>query len=134
MHAPNQNLVNGTGITVFDATGNAVNGFAITASVASGENQRTILIGDTGVQGRDFTTVAVGTAVGAGGAACYSESASPPYQMIDCVSWGNLRRLRPRFSRGSRRRARLGDPRRPVAAAKKDAGLRDPARGRRRHQ
>jgi hypothetical protein len=96
MYAPGQNLVSGHHITVWDhdalVLGNPTPIMDFTLSgpnPAFSDNQRTILIGDTAVPGRDFTldlsTVLSNQAGGTeppwlGGAACFDT--------VDCVSWG----------------------------------------------
>jgi Ca2+-binding RTX toxin-like protein len=55
-------------------------------NVANGQNQRTILIGDTAVEGRDFTYemfYETNSFLNPGGAACFTGN-------NDCVSWGNF--------------------------------------------
>jgi hypothetical protein len=98
MYAPGENLVSGHAITLWDADG-LVLGMPIPIQTLplsgpnppNGENQRTILIGDTGVPGRDFTldlTPYIETGGGGGnnliaaGAACYEGIPA------DCFSWG----------------------------------------------
>jgi hypothetical protein len=90
MTSPGQNLVGGHILTVYDedATTGPSYTFTIPGNVQLADNQRTILIGDTNVAGRDFTWDQLSTAIGAGnfggaGALCFPD-ASPP----DCVSWG----------------------------------------------
>ena len=93
-------------------------------NVPNGDNQRTILIGDTGVAGPlTSPTTCSGTPFrrsGSGGAACFDT--------IDCVSWGAVRRSRAAALGTGRAGAR--DHRRLLALEALDRpGLRDPARG-----
>jgi len=92
MTATGQNQVAGHTLTVYDEDG--IGGpsatFTIPANVQYADNQRTILVGDTNVAGRDITWDALSTLIGAGnfggaGALCFPE-ASPP----DCISWGGF--------------------------------------------
>jgi hypothetical protein len=96
MYAPGQNLVSGHHITIWDHDAfqsggpNPIADFTLSGpNPPFSDNQRTILIGDTAVPGRDFTldlsTVLSNQAGGAeppwlGGAACFDT--------VDCVSWG----------------------------------------------
>jgi hypothetical protein len=96
MYEPGQNLVSGHNITIWDADG-LVLGMPVPVGTLTlsgpnppnSENQRTILIGDSAVAGRDFTLdltpffdPTVGNNVATAGAACFE--AIP----VDCVSWG----------------------------------------------
>jgi hypothetical protein len=97
MYSPGQNLVSGHDLTLWDDDAfvlgpNPVATIPLTGpNPPSGQNQRTILIGDTGVPNRDFTvdfTPYIETGGGGGnnllaaGAVCYE---GVP---IDCISWG----------------------------------------------
>jgi RTX calcium-binding nonapeptide repeat (4 copies) len=97
MYAPGQNLVSGHNITIWDQDGLLL---GIPQPIATlplsgpnppfADNQRTILIGDTAVAGRDFTldlSTYLSTMSGGApppifqaGAACF--------ETVDCVSWG----------------------------------------------
>jgi hypothetical protein len=92
MYAAGQNQVSGHNITVWDADG-LVLGMPIPIqplpltgpNPPNAQNQRTILIGDTGVPGRDFTLdltpyMETGSSLIAAGAVCF--------ETIDCFSWG----------------------------------------------
>jgi hypothetical protein len=98
MYANGENLVSGHNITLWDADGLLL-GMPIPIQTLTltgpnppnGQTQRTILIGDTGVPGRDFTldfTPYIETGGGGGnnliaaGAACYEGIP------VDCFSWG----------------------------------------------
>lgn len=96
MYDPGQNSVAGHNITIWNATGSILGNPVPVVSIplmgpnpTNGENQRTVLIGDTDVAGRDFTVdftpyldTTAGMNVAAAGAACFE--AIP----VDCVSWG----------------------------------------------
>ncbi len=87
MYASGQNFVSGHALTVYNASGTAIGTFTFSAMAANGANQRTILIGDSGVLGEfgvapDLTDSALEIPP-AGGAACWAGS-------IDCVSWGSF--------------------------------------------
>lgn len=98
MYAPGQNLVSGHSITFWDQDGQVlgipqpVQSLMLTGpNPPSGQNQRTILIGDVGVVGRDFTLdltpfldAGAGMSLVPAGAACFE---SIP---VDCVSWGTF--------------------------------------------
>ncbi len=96
MYAPGQNLVSGHHITIWDhdallfGSPTPIKDFTLTGpNPPFADNQRTILIGDTAVAGRDFT-LDLGTYLSdmsggteppwIGGAVCFDN--------IDCVSWG----------------------------------------------
>lgn len=83
MYSPGQTNLTNHDVTFYTATGALSTTFNIPGTVPNGEDQRTILIGDTGVAGRDFAYDVLWDAVstlGAGGAACF--------EAVDCVSWG----------------------------------------------
>ena len=85
MYAPGQTNLSGHPIRLYTETGGLLSTFAITGAVANGESQRTILIGDVAVPGRDFTYDQMYEAIqayGPGGAACFDT--------LDCVSWGGF--------------------------------------------
>lgn len=97
MYSPGQNQVSGHNVTIWDADAFVlgVNPVATLPLVgpnpAGADNQRTILIGDSAVAGRDFTLdltpyfdVSTGANVAGAGAACFE--AIP----VDCVSWGGM--------------------------------------------
>lgn len=110
MYSPSesQKLVNGHFVRIYNSSGSAIGTFTFTGNVANGSNQRTILVGDDGVddafsgevpdlQSASFDIPA------SGGAACF--------ESIDCVAWGN-------FSAGT-----PGGVGTPVAAAGISAGM-----------
>jgi Ca2+-binding RTX toxin-like protein len=98
MYAPGENLVAGHDIVVFDADalqvgspdGSIAHHTLAGPNPINGASQSTILIGDTGVTGPDFTIPelssyldnTVGGSLTAAGAICFE--AIP----VDCVSWG----------------------------------------------
>jgi hypothetical protein len=96
MYAPGQNLVNGHNLTFWDADGLVLGMPTPVQTIAlggpnppNGQNQRTILIGDSGLAGRDFTVDLTpffdqtqGANLVFAGAVCFE--ANP----VDCVSWG----------------------------------------------
>ena len=98
MYAAGQNNVSGHSITFWDADGlvlgmpQPVQTLPLTGTnPPNAQNQRTILIGDVGVVGRDFTLdltpyldATTGGNLIAAGAACFE--AIP----VDCISWGSF--------------------------------------------
>ena len=85
MYAQGQTAVTGHTVAFYQADGTLASNFPIPGPVANGESQRTILIGDDAVPGRDFTYPMMWNAIniyGPGGAACFDN--------IDCVSWGGF--------------------------------------------
>ena len=93
MYATGEQHVSAHTIRIYNAAGSFVSQRILSGpDPASGQNQRTILIGDTGVPGRDFTVNGLsdgpsGTVPldnGGAGAVCFDES------LIDCVSWGTF--------------------------------------------
>jgi len=87
MYASTQNFVGGHALTVYGSDGTSIGTFTFPSSVANGENQRTVLIGDSGVLGAfgvppDLIETGLEIPPG-GGAACWAGS-------IDCVSWGSF--------------------------------------------
>jgi hypothetical protein len=84
MIAPGQNLTAGKTISFFDHTGALVHSSPVFTNVAQGDNQRTILIGDTGAAGSpDFPDPLMYQTLNAdtSGAVCYEN--------IDCVAYGS---------------------------------------------
>ena len=84
MIAAGQNLFGGHDIDIYSGAG-VIQGSCPLANVAQSANQRTILIGDTGVPQRDVTcdlSANLENQVFGDGAVCFAD-ASPP----DCVSW-----------------------------------------------
>ncbi len=89
-YAGGQNLVAGTSISYYTGAGLNTPTTPLTANVPNGQTQRTILIGDTGVPGRDFTDANLSNKADrlppGGGAVCFE---SPLNQPVDCVAWGD---------------------------------------------
>jgi hypothetical protein len=89
MFAAGQNQVGGHDVDYYNATGGLAGSVPIDNDVPNGDNQRTILIGDTAVPGRDVANVsadALGEGISvyrSGGAVCFAQN-------IDCVSWGSF--------------------------------------------
>jgi hypothetical protein len=87
MFAAGQTQVATHEIVVYGVAGNVGYTFPFNMNVSNGENQRTILLGDTGVFGGvtpDFSDPNLGINIPvAGGAVCFPD-ATPP----DCVVWG----------------------------------------------
>jgi Ca2+-binding RTX toxin-like protein len=97
MYASGENLVSGHNITIWNSSGviagtvQPIDTIPLTGpNPPNGQNQRTILIGDTGVPGADFTVPQLSTYLQTGspgnilpaGAVCYEGIP------VDCVSWG----------------------------------------------
>jgi hypothetical protein len=90
MFAAGQSVLGGHSMTLYNAAGSLTHTSTFAAGVAKAENQRTILIGDTGVEtgfGVKPDLIDSGLAVpAAGGAACWNAGGIP----ADCVAWGNF--------------------------------------------
>lgn len=87
MYAAGENFVGGKLIGYYALSGANSPATSFDHDVANGQNQRTILVGDTGVAGADFTDPSLNTYFdGAGGAICYYDPV--PGSEIDCVAWG----------------------------------------------
>ena len=93
MYFAGQRFVSAHTVRIYNAAGSMVTQRILSGpDPSNGDNQRTILIGDTGVPGRDFTINGLsdgpsGTVPldnGAGGAVCFDET------LVDCVSWGSF--------------------------------------------
>ena len=88
MYAPGQTFVSAHTMRFYNAAGDTVHNRVLSGpNPSQGDSQRTILIGDTGVAGRDFTITGMSSEIaftGAGGAICFDES------LIDCVSFGGF--------------------------------------------
>jgi len=96
MYAPGQNLVSGHHVTIWDqdAFQSGVNPIADLPlsgpNPPFSDNQRTILIGDTAVAGRDFTldlSTYLSTLSGGAPPPIYQAGAAC-FDTVDCVSWG----------------------------------------------
>ena len=98
MFAPGQNLVSGHHITLWDQDalilGNPipVQDFTLAGpNPPFGDNQRTILIGDAAVVGRDFTLdLSTYLSVLAGGSPPLWQAGAACFDTVDCVSWGSF--------------------------------------------
>jgi hypothetical protein len=88
MYETGQNHVNGKEIRIYDGSGNLEHTFTFPSDAGSGQNQRTILVGDTGVAGADFTDSDLSNANNSStGAACFLNP-TPVVDFRDCVAWG----------------------------------------------
>jgi hypothetical protein len=90
MYAAGQSLLSGHSMTLYNAAGALSHTSTFSAGVAKSENQRTVLIGDSGVQATfgvvpDLVDPALSIPA-AGGAACWNAGGLP----ADCVAWGNF--------------------------------------------
>ena len=87
MYGSGQNLVAGQKVDFYTETGSLLGSSPVFPdSVPNGQNQRTILIGDEAVDGRDLTYPMMTGATllyNGGGAVCFTGS-------NDCVAWGNF--------------------------------------------
>ncbi len=90
MFAAGQSLLSGHSLTLYDSNGALVHSSTFSAGVTHAENQRAVLVGDSGVQtqfGVQPDLVDSGLAVpAAGGAACWNAGGLP----ADCVAWGDF--------------------------------------------
>jgi len=86
MYAPGQRFVSAHTVLFYNAAGTEVHNRVLSGpDPANGDSQRTILIGDTGTPGPDFTINGLSDEIsGAGGAVCFDAS------KVDCVSWGSF--------------------------------------------
>jgi len=90
MFAGGQNFLTTHSMTVYNSAGSLVHSSTFASGVAKAENQRTVLIGDTGVQASfgvapDLVDSALSIPA-AGGAVCWNAGGLP----ADCVAWGNF--------------------------------------------
>lgn len=87
MYAEGQNRIQGALINTYNAAGTMTNSYALPSEPPSGQNQRTVLIGASGLAGTaDYVDGGLTGAMSpAGGAVCFPEAAPP-----DCVSWGTF--------------------------------------------
>jgi hypothetical protein len=86
MYEAGQNLFGGHHVRFLDGTGNVLADYTLN-NVANGQNQRTYLLGNTGVAGADQTEAGVNVATN--GAVCYNELGLG-MGGIDCVAWGTF--------------------------------------------
>jgi hypothetical protein len=84
MYAAGQNLLATHWIRFLNVNGDALAEYEL-PNVPSGENQRTVLIGNTGVAGADFANAGVN--VEASGGVCWNTT-NGGLGGIDCVVWG----------------------------------------------
>jgi hypothetical protein len=90
MYASGQGFLGGRSMTVYDAAGALVHSSTFSAGVPNQQNQQTVLIGGSGVQGAfgvapDLVDSGLSLPA-AGGAACWNAGGIP----ADCVAWGNF--------------------------------------------
>ena len=90
MYAAGQTFLSGHSMTLYDSAGALSHTSTFSAGVAKGENQRTVLIGDSGVQAAfgvapDLVDSALSVPA-SGGAACWNAGGLP----ADCVAWGSF--------------------------------------------
>jgi len=82
-----ENFTNGKQVVTYDGAGNTLS-HVVLSNVANGSNQATILVGDTGVPGADFTDPGFNV-VNTGGTVCFSEGISIISEPtgVDCVGY-----------------------------------------------
>jgi hypothetical protein len=90
MYAAGQSFLATHSMTLYNAAGALSHTSTFSSSVAKSENQRTVLIGDSGVQAKfgiqpDLVDSALAVPA-MGGAACWNAGGIP----ADCVAWGNF--------------------------------------------
>ncbi|MET0559346.1 MAG: hypothetical protein ABW065_11825 [Solirubrobacterales bacterium] len=90
MFASGQNFLATHSLTVYNTAGALVHSSTFNSTVPKAENQRTVLIGDSGVQATygvapDLVDSALSIPA-AGGAVCWNAGGLP----ADCVAWGNF--------------------------------------------
>ncbi len=90
MYATDQRFLAGHSMTVYDAAGTLTDSSTFSAAVPAGENQRAVLIGDSGVEAKfgvkpDLVDSSLALAA-AGGAVCWNAGGVP----ADCVAWGDF--------------------------------------------
>jgi hypothetical protein len=96
MYAPGQNLVSGHQITIWDqdalilGQATPIGDLTLTGpNPPFADNQRTILIGDSAVPGRDFTLdLSVYLSTLSGGSPPPWQAGAVCFDTVDCVSWG----------------------------------------------
>jgi hypothetical protein len=90
MYAGSQTFLSGHAVTVYNMAGTLVHSSTFSSGVANGQNQATVLIGDSGVEGSFGVApdlVDSNLALPAsGGAVCWNAGGLP----ADCVPWGNF--------------------------------------------
>lgn len=90
MYASGQTFLTNHAMTVYDSSGTLVHSSKFTGGVTNGQNQSTVLVGDTGVQGEfgvapDLVDSELSIPA-AGGAVCWNAGGIP----ADCVAWGDF--------------------------------------------
>jgi hypothetical protein len=90
MYASGQTFLTNHAMTVYDSSGTLVHSSKFTSGATNGQNQSTVLIGDSGVQGEfgvapDLVDSELSIPA-AGGAVCWNAGGIP----ADCVAWGNF--------------------------------------------
>jgi hypothetical protein len=91
MYSAGQNFVNTKEIRFYGPSGTSLGTFTFSSDALNGDNQRTILVGDSGVTGgADFVDSALDSYIGLSGAACFYDPAPPTPHAIDCVAWGSF--------------------------------------------
>jgi hypothetical protein len=90
MFAAGQTFLGGHAMTVYGSTGALTHTSTFSTGVAAGENQRAVLIGDSGVEAKfgvkpDLVDPSLAIPA-AGGAVCWNAGGIP----ADCVAWGNF--------------------------------------------
>ena len=128
MYSEGQTQVAGHNITIWDNDAFIAGGASPIATLPlagpnppNGQNQRTILIGDTGVTGRNFTLeltpyMETGSSLIAAGAVCFD---SIP---VDCFSWGGAAFTGSSTGRLPDRSAPYGNPLPTTFALRRDIG------------
>ncbi len=90
MFAAGQTFLTGHSLTVYGPTGSLVHTSTFSSGIAKGENQRTVLIGDSGVAAKfGVTPDLVDSSLSipaSGGAVCWNAGGIP----ADCAAWGNF--------------------------------------------
>jgi hypothetical protein len=86
MYSAGQNVVTGRRIDFFDSTGTEVGFVEFATDPPNAQNQRTILVGDTAVNGADLSYPGLDADLNrTGGAVCFD---SEVFMLVDCVGWG----------------------------------------------
>lgn len=90
MYAAGQSFLTNHAMTVYDSSGALVHSSTFTSGVTNSQNQATVLIGDTGVQGKfgvapDLVDSELSIPA-TGGAVCWNAGGFP----ADCAAWGNF--------------------------------------------
>ena len=104
MYAAGQNFVSGHAIRLLQRDRQRCPTSTFTADVANGQNQRTILIGDTGVAAAPTSTDSSARRCldASGGAVCFEDPVGTV--RVDCVAWGTFANAAHAPGRHARRR------------------------------